>query len=96
MTLRTEPRAQATVHATVAAPLPPGRHRCPVCDGAIESSGGVATRYEGMTLVLRGPECRARFEKDPERYLRDRAADAAAACRCEPAESPASEWCCDR
>ena len=95
MTLRTEPRAQATVHAAVAAPLPPGRHRCPVCNGAIAPAEGVSTRFEGMTLVLRSSECRARFEKDPERYLRDRADDSAA-CRCEPAESPASEWCCDR
>lgn len=95
MTQRTEPRAQAAVHPAVAVPLPPDRHRCPVCAGAIEPDRGVATRYEGMTLVLRSPECRARFEKDPEHYLQDPAAGAAA-CPCEPAESPASEWCCDR
>ncbi len=95
MTLRTKPRAQASVHTAVAVPLPPDRHRCPVCDGAIAPAEGVATRYEGMTLMLRSPECRARFERDPERFLRD-PLDDAAACRCEPAESPASEWCCDR
>ena len=95
MTRRTEPRAQASVHTAMAVGLSPDRRRCPVCEGAITPGEGVATRYEGMTLVLRGTECRARFEKDPERYLRDRE-DSGVACSCEPAESPASEWCCDR
>jgi len=91
MTQRTEPGTQATVHTAVAARSPQGRHRCPVCDGAIGPEGGVATRYEGMTLVFRAAGCRASFEREPERYLR---ADALPAYGCD--ESPASEWCCDR
>ena len=90
----TRPWAHADVGASVALRLPSGRHRCPVCDGLIPSGEGVPTRYEGMTLVLRGRECRARFEKDPERYLRD-AADDAVNHLCDETESPASEWCCD-
>ncbi len=90
----TRPWAQADVGASVALRLPSGRHRCPVCDGLIPSGEGVPTRYEGMTLVFRRAACRALFERDPERYLRD-SADDAVNHLCDETESPASEWRCD-
>ena len=95
MNERTEPRAQVAVRPPVAARPFPGRHRCPVCDGTIPPGAGVPTRYEGMTLVFRGVECRGRFERDPDRYLKAAGEDAAGR-QGDGVESPASEWCCDR
>ena len=96
MTQPTGPRAQPDVGSASAALLySRERRRCPVCDGPVCVGAGVPTRYEGMTLVFRGPECRARFERDPERYLRT-GDDAASGHDDTGGESPSSEWCCDR
>ena len=89
------PWAQADVGASVALRLPSERDRCLVCDRPITPGEGVPTRYEGMTLVFRRAACRALFERDPERYLRERP-DERGECDQVSGESPASEWCCER
>ncbi len=95
MTRGTEPRAQAAGPGPAALLLTGERRRCPVCDGPIDIGQACSTRYEGMTLVFRRGECRAVFERDPEGFLRAWAGHACASP--EPAaDSPASEWCCDR
>ena len=95
MNERAEPRAQVAVRPPVAVRPFLGRHRCPVCDGVVPPGTGVMTRYEGMTLVFRGTECRSCFERDSERYLQVLVTEPEA--RQQDADtSPASEWCCYR
>jgi len=62
---------------------------CVVCRNDVLAGEGVTAQYQGRLLRFRCPDCFARFELDPERYLSGHETGC-----CEPADSgsPPSEW----
>ena len=68
--------------------------RCIVCGADIPPGDGLTARYGETTLRFRCPDCLARFEDDPNRYL---AGHPQACCaHGDHADTPVSEWICDR
>ncbi|TKJ28809.1 MAG: YHS domain-containing protein [Chloroflexi bacterium B3_Chlor] len=48
----------------------------PVCEMEVDKDKAPAkTEYKGQTYYFRAPECKAAFEKDPEKYLRKQEGD---------------------
>lgn len=46
---------------------------CPVCDLQVDDDEalkrGLATEYEGVFYYFDAPECKQRFDSDPQRYV---------------------------
>lgn len=42
---------------------------CPVCSQPVDPSTAPSSTYQGLTYHLRCPDCKERFEADPERFL---------------------------
>lgn len=43
--------------------------RCITCGNEIPAGSGIHEVYEGQRLPFCSPECQAKFESDPERYI---------------------------
>lgn len=43
---------------------------CPVCGNPVDVATAPTSVYKGVTYYLRCPGCKARFDADPERFLR--------------------------
>lgn len=65
---------------------------CLVCGNEIPAGEGVTATYRGRIVRFRCPDCLARFEAEPERFL---AGHPGGCCQGQPGQSPASEWTCD-
>ncbi len=43
---------------------------CPVCGNPVDRATAPTSVYQGVTYYLKCPGCKARFDADPERFLR--------------------------
>ena len=42
---------------------------CPVCGSPVDPAVAPTATYRGATYALRCPHCKARFDREPERFL---------------------------